>query len=187
MLHGSPGECRAQSAARPVASPCSCEAPTTSGRRYGPAIARAHPPATEATVPAPCAPLGVGAERPHARPGFLVLNLGKLAGLPEPIAPPLAELVAHECHNVIERDAGLREARACHNDRLAPWDRERPVKRGARDPGHQNGFAVAPRPTLSAAVVRPGANAPAINFRCQGRTASRSPARRPCVTVRLDR
>ena len=44
-----------------------------------------------------------------------------------------------------------------------------------------------PRATDSAAVVRPGANAPATNRRCQGRTVNVSPARRPWLTIRVSR
>ena len=54
-------------------------------------------------------PLGIAAERPHGRPGLLVLHLGELAGLPEPIPLPIPQLVAEEVANVIERDARLRE------------------------------------------------------------------------------
>ena len=98
----------------------------------------------------------------------------------------ILELVAHERQDMLEGDPGLLE-------RSKPRSRFRPAARRAAHPGSpprsRTSSAVLPLPraTDSAADWTPGANAPRINRRCQGRTVNACPARRPCETVRPDR
>ena len=137
---GSRARRTASAAASPAAvrSAATIRSPVVSGHCAGSS-------ASASTGARPCARRGVGADAPHPRPCPLVLDPCLSGGVPDPPAPTILELVAHEGDDMLEGDPRLLEARGDDHG-LPARHHQQAVQRRRRDPRQERRLAVTPEP-----------------------------------------